>query len=806
MPLGTGHVAADGLPPRSGMPMGGEHAASEPLHAPPARPTVATGARPLTGPALVLGILVLCAFGLGRSWSRSGPASGLRRGLWLLAPAALVTASPLVLDDVADLHGVLGVGGALLAITGLLRATPSRGLGVTREHATEAAIAGLVATMLVVILLPAAGPWTASSVLLLACQVAVVWLVCLGGREVRPQGRTLQVLVAGGAALAVVLRLAGEAGVLPVGAGLERLVTIGVLLAPALAWSAAVAHSEARAPLSHVTRAAPTLSLRQVLLLMVAAVTATTFGIALPLRGLTDGWPVAAVSASLTLLVVVHLVLIVDQRGRNVWEAQHDALTGLPTEPLFEDRLRQAIAGARRSGSGLTVAFVDLDGFKQVNDTGGHEVGDEVLRRIADRLARGLRAHDTVARRSGDEFLLLLADTENPAVAQEVVERVLHLLSEPMEIDGQRYRLGASAGLANWPRDGLDADELLQHADEAMYDAKEAGRGQVCWYHTMATMRTHLRFTLAQHLQAALAEGDQLELDYQPLVDLRDGTVHALACRPRLRHPVLGPLSLDAFVLVAERAGLWRVLDLEVIRLACEQAATWRAAGLLDVPVTVPLSDAHARSPELADDVLGLLERYRLSPDALVLAASEDGLCRGGSVFETTVDELADHGVAVVLTGFGSVDVGIRRLSHVRIARLELAASLVDRVAGVEGPVVDTILRLAQGLGLQVQAAGVDDDAQAEALRSLGCMVARGPWLATPLSGEELTNRLRARSRRQWPLGVSELAVPSTDDTSLNDRLLTAALDDTGKVLESELHDLLRALGEPGLHRAPDVH
>jgi diguanylate cyclase (GGDEF)-like protein len=752
--------------------------------------------------ALLTGVLLLAIVGLLRSWSRSGPASGLRRGLWLLAPAALLTASPLALDAGPHLAGAFGVGGALLVVAALLRATPARGTGPTREHATEAVIAGLVATMLVAILLPETGPWTVAGVLLLTSQMAVLWLVWFGGREVRPQGRALQGLIAGGLAASVVLRLVAGVSLLPAGPGSQRLVTAGVVVLPALAWIAAVAHPQARAPLPHVTRAAPQLSLRQVLLLVGAAVIATTLGIAMPLRGLTDGWAVTAVSSSLTLLVVVHLVLLVDRRGRNVWEAQHDALTGLPTEPLFEDRLRQAIAGARRSGSGLTVAFVDLDGFKQVNDTCGHEIGDEVLRRVADRLTGGLRAQDTVARRSGDEFLLLLADTENPAVAQEVVERVLHALSEPMEIDGQRHQVGASAGLASWPRDGLDADELVQHADEAMYDAKEAGRGQVCWYRTMAATRTHLRLTLAQHLQTALAEGGQLELDHQPVVDLRDGTVTGLVCRPRWRHPVLGRLSPAAFLPVAERAGLWRVLDLEVVRLACEQAATWRAAGLLEVPLTVTLSHEHARSPELAGDVLALLDRYRLPPDALVLAVSEDGLCRGGEVFETTVDELADHGVEVALTGFGSVDVGVRRLSHVRIARLELAASLVDRVTGVEGPVVDTILRLAQGLGLLVQADGVAEDTQVEALRSRGCMVARGPWLAAPISGEDLTDRLRARSRRRRPLGAAELAsTAAEDDTSIDDLLLTAALDDAGNVLESELSDLLRRVGEPLLHR-----
>ena len=756
----------------------------------------------MTGAALLIGVLVLAIVGLRRSWVPSGPASGLRRGLWLLAPAALLTATPLALDGVPTLSGMLGVGGALLVILGLLRATPARSLGATREHATEAAIAGLVATVLVATLLPMTGPWTVTGVLLLACQVAVLWLVWCGGREVRPQGRTLQLLVAGGLAASVVLRLTDDMGLLRGGEGSLRLVTAGVVLVPTLAWLAAVAHPQARAPLPHVTRSAPQLAPRQVLLLVGAAVTATSVGIAWPLRGLTSGWAVTAVSASLTLLVVVHLLLLVDQQGRNVWEAQHDALTGLPTEPLFEDRLRQAIAGARRSGSGLTVAFVDLDGFKQVNDTCGHEVGDEVLRRAADRLTRCLRAQDTVARRSGDEFLLLLADTPNPAVAQEVVERVLHSLAEPMEIDGQQHHLAASAGLASWPRDGLDADELVQHADEAMYDAKDAGRGQVCWYRTMAATRTHLRLTLAQHLQTALAEGGQLEVDHQPLVDLRDGTVTGLVCRPRWRHPVLGRLSPGAFLPVAERAGLWRLLDLEVLRLACEQAATWRAARLLEAPLTVTLSHEHTRSPELAGDVLALLERYQLPPDALLLAVSEDGLCRGGEVFEATVDDLADHGVEVVLTGFGSVDVGIRRLSHVRIARLELAASLVDRVTGVEGPVVDTILRLAQGLGLEVQAAGVDDDTQVEALRSRGCTVARGPWLAMPISGEELTDRLRARSRRQRPLCASELATITTDDeTSSDDPLLTAALDDAGKVLESELSDLLRRVGEPVLHR-----
>jgi diguanylate cyclase (GGDEF)-like protein len=757
----------------------------------------------MSGLALLAGMLVLLVVALRRSWVRSGPASGLRRGLWLLAPAALLTAAPLALDGAPDLSSALGAGGALVVIVALLRATPARGVGPTREHATEAAIAGLAATMLVAVLLPAAGPWTVAGVLLLACQLAVLWLVWLGGREVRPQGRTLQGLVAGGMAASAVLRLAGEAGMPSGGPATEWLVAVGVVLVPALALTAALAHPQVRAPLPHVTRSAPQLALRQVLLLAGAAVTAAALGVALPLRGLSEGWTVTAVSASLTLLVVLHLVLLVDRRGRNVWEAQHDALTGLPTEPLFEDRLRQAIAGARRSGSGLTVAFVDLDGFKQVNDTCGHEVGDEVLRRAAGRLTGGLRAQDTVARRSGDEFLLLLADTENPAVAQEVVERVLHALSEPMEIDGQRHQVGASAGLASWPRDGLDADELVQHADEAMYDAKEAGRGQVCWYRTMAATRTHLRLTLAQHLQTALAGGGQLELDHQPLVDLRDGIVTGLVCRPRWRHPVLGRLSPAAFLPVAERAGLWRVLDLEVLRLACEQAATWRAAGLLDVPLTVTLSHEHTRSGELAGDVLALLDRFRLPPDALVLAVSEDGLCRGGEVFEATVDELADNGVGVVLAGFGSVDVGVRRLSHIRIARLELASSLVERVTGVEGPVVDTILRLAEGLGLEVQAEGAADDTQVEALRSHGCMVARGPELAEPISGDELTTRLRARSRRQRPLDVAELASITTaaDDTSSDDSLLTAALDDTGTVLESELSDLLRRVGESVLER-----
>lgn len=752
----------------------------------------------MTGWVLLAGAALLVAGVVARAWTRSGPASSLRRGLWLLAPAGVGKAAGLVVGGQGPQAGLLGLLATLLVLGAILRATPSRGVRSTRGHLAEAVIAGLLVALVVAALPPSALAPGRVGFVLLAAEAAVLWLVFLGRREVRLQGAQLRWLVGGGAALAMAGRLGtavadvGEHGLL-VGAG---------LLLPALAWIAALAHPQARAPLAHVTRGAPRLAGHQIALVVAAALVGPGVALGDRLVGLPLDAPLPAVTpVVLTLLVVVHLVQLLQQRGQHVWEAQHDTLTGLPTEPLFEDRLRQAIASSRRSGSGLVVAFMDLDGFKEVNDTCGHEAGDEVLRRVAARLTGGLRAEDTVARRSGDEFLMLLTDTDDPSVAQAVVERLMECLSEPMEIDGESHEVGASVGLAAWPGDGLEVDELVQHADEAMYEAKEAGRGQVCWYRSIAATRTHLRVTLAHHLQIALRDGGQLELDHEPMVDLRDGTVDGFTCRARWRHPTLGCLTPSAFLPVAARSGLWRALDLEVLRLACVQARRWRADGMLDVPVRVRLCDDHASSEDLADDVLRILGMSALPPVALVLAVSERALSRGGETFMRTVDVLADHGVDVVVTGFGAADVGIFRLSHVRIAGLELSERIVSRATGVELPVVDTAIRLAHGLGLRVRADGVADDAQAEVLRSRGCVVARGPALGNALSSDALEARLRERVGRRGDhpraLLASDLAPVGTHDHEVSpvDGLLTSTLAGAGDVMESEVTDLLRRVG-----------
>lgn len=752
----------------------------------------------MIGWGVAAGVTLLVAAALARAWPRSGPASSLRRGLWLLGPASVCKVAGLVVGGRGAVADLLGVLATLLVMAAILRATPARGLRSTRGHLAEATIAGLLAALFVATALPGLLPAPHTGLLLLVGEGTALWLVALGRREIRLQGRHLRWLVGGGLALS----LAAGLGAPPTGWGEHELALAAGLLLPTLAWTGALAHPEARAPLPHVTRSAPRLAPRQIILVVMAALAGPALGVAGHLGWLrVDGATVSAVSAPLTLLVVIHLVQLVQQRGQHVWEAQHDALTGLPAEPLFEDRLQQAIASSRRSGTGLVVAFMDLDGFKEVNDTCGHEAGDEVLRRVAARLTDGLRDEDTVARRSGDEFLLLLTDTDDPAVAEAVVERLMERLAEPMEIDGETHRVGASVGLSSWPRDGLEADEIVQHADEAMYEAKEAGRGHACWYRTIAATRTHLRLTLAHQLQTALTDGGQLELDHEPLVDLRDGTVDGLVCRVRWRHPTLGRLTPSAFLPVATRSGLWRALDLEVLRLACTQARRWRADGLLDVPLTVRLCDDHAGSGELADDVLRTLGMAGLPPHALVLAVSERALSRGGATFARTVDTLADHGVEVMVSGFGSEDVGIFRLSHVRIAALELSQRIVGRATGVELPVVETVIRLAQGLGLRVLANGVAHEAQAQLLRSRGCAVARGPAVAAALPGVALEARLRARADRPGGPGpvlqVGDL-VPAdavAQEVSTVDALLSSALDGADDVLESEVTDLLRRVG-----------
>lgn len=727
---------------------------------------------------------------LSSVWSRAVPGSLLRRGWWLLSIVVCLWAVALPAAALHDLLGALAeLGSATVLLAALVRAAPRVARGQHREHVSEALLAGGVVAYAVLVVSPGAVDRSPVGLAVLVGLAGALWLVALGPPPVRPRAPRPRVLVSVALALLVIARVDVVAGTGVLAPGWPPVLTV----LAALLLAVVLVLAETGAPVPRPAPAAPGLSVAQTLLVLVGVLA----GPAALVGGVLADVPAPLLApaiggAALALLAVTNLMRQVTERGERAWRAQHDTLTGLPTEPLFEDRLQQAIVAARRSGRGVAVAFVDLDGFKAINDTLGHEAGDRVLCAVAQRLGESLRAQDTVARRSGDEFLILLPEVTGPDATEGVVQRFLQTLVEPVAVDAERPRVGASVGLALWPRDGADAGELMNHADAAMYEAKAAGRGDYRWYRRTTATRARLRTTLREQLATALVEGE-IDLDHEPVVDVRDGTVSRLVAHVRWNHPRLGRLTPEAFVPVAEASGLASELDLEVLRLACRAAAHRRRTGVVELDVVVPVSDVSTTRGELAERVLEVLADHGVPPTSLSLAVGEEGLRRGGATFARTMDVLAEEGVGAVVTGFGTADVGIARLSRVRLRGIELDPSLVARATGMELPVIETAIRLAEGLGLEVTAAGVDTAPQRDLLRARGCVLARGPALAPPVPAGVLDARLGERARRGEVLLARELTfVPAPEAPSDAADLLATVLADRRDLPEALLADALR--------------
>jgi diguanylate cyclase (GGDEF)-like protein len=684
--------------------------------------------------------------------------SAWRRGWNVVTIALLPAAGALAVNDLAGGVGaillLLAAGLVFVGITGSL---PDREPARTRELVLEAALGGGLCTYLVGAVLV-----DVSMVQLVAVAVGTStwWLLVLllvrEGEQVTGAVRWLTwafsaVLALHLVALVVAGHRAGELAVRS---------AAGVVV---VAWAMAGGRPELRERVP--TALAPVeLLYRGHVRLLLAGVLAGPVAVTAnwALDGASRVLPLAAGGGILALVSVLHLLQLVRDHGRRAFQARHDALTGLPSEPLFEDRMERAMARGRRAGSGFTVAFLDLDGFKRVNDRDGHEAGDRVLHTVGMRLRSAVRDEDTVARRSGDEFLLLFEGLDDPAAAERVATKLLAVLREPIPVEGRHHRLGASIGLARWPRDGVTAEELMRHADAAMYEAKERGSGAVRWYSTAATTRSRLRLTLAQQLEAAVDTADQLELAFHPRVDLRDGRVVELVALVRWRHPQLGLLLPASFLPLAAETGLTRSVDVAILELACTTMRRWQEDGLIGVPVLVHVADASIGHPDLEEDVVGVLRRTGLQPPQLGLAVAEAGLGRTPSRAARTIEDLAEIGVRTTVTRFGTGNAGVGALASIPLAALELAAPLVARLdSGPPPAVIGAALALADRLALTPTAGGVTSAEQAERLRAAGCGSARGPYLAAPALAHALERRLQqvaVRGGPRHPLLAGDLA------------------------------------------------
>jgi diguanylate cyclase (GGDEF)-like protein len=413
-------------------------------------------------------------------------------------------------------------------------------------------------------------------------------------------------------------------------------------------------------------------------------------------------------------------------------QALHDALTELPNQMLLMDRLGQALATARREERHLAVAYLDLNRFKQVNDTLGHPAGDALLQQVAARLTATVRSSDTVARLGGDEFTVLFADLERAEQALEAGARIRDAFRTPFHLHGRALFIAPSIGLAVYPADGDRPDLLLSNADAAMYQAKRRSSLAVHRYTPELNTLAADQLSLETDLHQAV-ERRQLRVLYQPQVELASGRVVGAEALVRWAHPTRGLVAPDRFIPLAEQTGLVVAVDLHVLEQACRQRRRWADAGL-SLTVAVNLSGRTLEEPEAVAAIAAVLEATGTPPGGIELELTESTSMQHDTDLPALLGQLKDLGLRLAIDDFGTGYSMLSWLHQLPVDRLKIDRSFVGRLgAGADSAVVAAILAMAGSLGLGVIAEGVETPAQAELLRAHGCALAQGYLYSPPV-------------------------------------------------------------------------
>ncbi len=415
--------------------------------------------------------------------------------------------------------------------------------------------------------------------------------------------------------------------------------------------------------------------------------------------------------------------------------AEHDFLTDLPNRVLLLDRLSLALAQARRRHSMLAILFLDLDHFKQVNDRYGHQVGDLVLKDVAQRLSKCVRGVDTVSRQGGDEFVIILSEIGGVDQAAHVANSVLQAIGQVNGVGGKEVHISASIGISVYPNDGDEIELLLKHADVAMYHAKEGGRNAFQFFNSAMNAHIVERVQLETALRQALARGEFV-LDYQLEVDIAQGTPRAAEALIRWRHPERGLLMPEQFLAVAEECGLMLPIGQWVLREACSAAARWRAQNHALV-VSVNLSTAQLLDPELLANVDAALADAGLAPELLDVELTEAVMMRGAPELHDTLAGLRARGIGLTIDDFGTGYSSLSYLGRFPLTKLKIDRSFVQAINGEpnDAAIVPAIIAMANSLHLTVVAEGVETAAQLAFLRRHACHAYQGNYAGPPVPG-----------------------------------------------------------------------
>ncbi len=444
---------------------------------------------------------------------------------------------------------------------------------------------------------------------------------------------------------------------------------------------------------------------------------------------------------------------IAEREERITYQATHDALTGLPNRTLFLDRMDQAIAHARRDGHTVGVIMLDLDRFKEINDTLGHLFGDHLLRQVGERLGKLTRETDTVARLGGDEYAMLL--TATPVEHLETVARkILSLFDSPHHVDDVAIDVDASLGIASFPADAENSVTLMQRADVAMYEAKR-NHTRLAFYESGKDEYTLRRLSLMTELRQAVAR-DQLELHYQPKIDFATERVVHLEALLRWNHPEYGRIAPDEFIPLAEQSGNIGVLTQWVLRTAIETCGEWRKAGKV-LSVAVNLSALDLLDSALPGIVETLLQKYEVPPECLMLEITESGVMKDPNYAMRILQDLKDRGIRLAIDDFGTGYSSLAHLKRMPVDELKIDKGFVMNMHrnSDDAVIVRSTIELGHNMGMRVIAEGVENRESWDILKGFGCDMAQGYFMSPPIPKADLSRWL---SESPWGIAPVEQA------------------------------------------------
>jgi diguanylate cyclase (GGDEF)-like protein/PAS domain S-box-containing protein len=414
--------------------------------------------------------------------------------------------------------------------------------------------------------------------------------------------------------------------------------------------------------------------------------------------------------------------------------AEHDPLTGLPNGRLLHDRVDQSIVVARRDAKHVAVLYLDLDGFKRINDSLGHAIGDQLLQATAERLVACVRATDTVSRQGGDEFVILLSEVHSPDAAAIMANRLLHVVAEAHSIDARDLHVTTSVGVSVYPEDGQDAQTLIKNAGTAMYQAKENGRRSLQFFKPAMYARAVERQSIEEGLRRAV-EREEFALHYQPKINLTTGAITGVEALLRWTHPTRGWLSPAQFIPVAEECGLIVPIGKWVLRQACKQARAWADAGLAAISMAVNVSTMEFGSEGFLEGLFAILKETGLDPRSLQLEITESVLMKHAEATAGLLQTLRAKGVQVAIDDFGTGYSSLSYLRRFEVDALKIDQSFVRQIStgGRDAAIVTAVIGMSRTLNLVVIAEGVETREELEFLRAQGCDEAQGYYLGRPV-------------------------------------------------------------------------